>query len=265
MQKNHKKKSEPEIDTKNLYHASLHHLQIELAKFQKHVIKNGHKVLVIFEGRDAAGKDGAIKRIIEHLSPRDTRVVALGIPSDRDRKSWYFQRYVEHLPVAGEVVLFNRSWYNRAGVERVMGFCTDDEYEEFLKTVPIFEQLLVHCGFTVLKYYLDISHDEQQERFKSRNKNPLKQWKSSSIDAKALKHWDDYTEARNAMLSRTSSVFAPWTMVRADDKHEARLNIIRDLLSRCEFHGKDRHKEQPDRDRVFPFDESLLKGGLIAK
>ncbi len=247
------------------YEAAFHNAQIELVKFQKHVIKNGKKVVLIFEGRDAAGKDGTIKRIVEHLSPRETRVVALGVPSDRDRKAWYFQRYVEHLPIAGEIVLFNRSWYNRAGVERVMGYCTEHEYEEFMKTVPMFEQMLVHCGFTILKYYLDISREEQTRRLRRRRKDPLRQWKLSPIDAKAPKHWEHYSEARNAMLVRTHGILSPWIIVRADDKRLARLNVIRDLLSRCEFHGKSRHSEIPDTKLVFPFNESNLKNGMIAE
>ena len=178
-----------EEDDKEEYKLALHDAQVELVKFQQHVIKNGQKILLIFEGRDAAGKDGTIKRVTAHLSPRETRVVALGPPSDRDRKAWYFQRFVEYLPVAGEIVLFNRSWYNRAGVERVMGFCTDEEYDEFMKTVPLFEQLLVHCGFTIIKYYLDITHKEQAKRLKQRRKDPLRQSKVSPIDAKAEKHW----------------------------------------------------------------------------
>ena len=176
--------SAPNDDDGN-YKLALYQVQVELVKFQKHVIKHGQKVLMIFEGRDASGKDGTIKRIVEHLSPRETRVVALGVPSDRDRKAWYFQRYVPHLPIAGEIVLFNRSWYNRAGVEYVLGFCTKQEYEEFMKTVPMFEQLLVHCGFTILKYYLDISREEQERRLKHRRKDPLRQWKLSPIDAQA--------------------------------------------------------------------------------
>jgi polyphosphate kinase 2 len=247
------------------YELAFHQAQVELVKFQKHVIKNGQKVLLIFEGRDAAGKDGTIKRIVEHLSPRETRVVALGVPSDRDRRAWYFQRYAEHLPIGGETVLFNRSWYNRAGVEHVMGYCTEEEYEEFMKTAPMFEQLLVHCGFTILKYYLDISSEEQERRLQHRRKDPLRQWKLSPIDAKASRHWKDYSEARNVMLARTHSVFAPWIIVRADDKRSARLNVIRDLLSRCDFHGKDRHGPTSDPNAVFLYDESQLKNGMIAE
>jgi polyphosphate kinase 2 len=254
-------KTESEDDA---YREALHNVQVELVKFQKHVIENEQKILVILEGRDAAGKDGAAKRITEHLSPRESRIVALGKPSDHDRKSWYFQRYVAHLPGSGEIVIFNRSWYNRAGVERVMGFCTTEEYQQFIQTVPIFEQLLVHCGITIIKYYLDITHDEQEKRLARRRDDPLRQWKISPVDEKALKHWKDYSEARDAMLLRTHSVFAPWTVVKADDKKSARLNIIRDLLSRCEYHGKAGHGEFPDPNQVLLFDELLLTNGVIA-
>lgn len=246
------------------YESALRKAQVELVKFQKHVIENEQKILVILEGRDASGKDGAAKRITEHLSPRESHIVALGKPSDHDRKSWYFQRYVAHLPSGGEMAIFNRSWYNRAGVERVMGFCTNEEYEQFVRTVPIFEQLLVHCGLTIIKYYLDISRDEQERRLKRRREDPLRQWKISPVDEKALKHWKDYSDARNEMLRRTHSVFAPWIVVKADDKKSARLNIIRDILSRCEYHGKTGHGEFPDPNQVFLFDELLLTNGVIA-
>jgi polyphosphate kinase 2 len=238
--------------------------QIELVKLQSHVIEAGLQVLVIFEGRDAAGKDGTIKRITRHLSPRDARVVALGKPSDRDKSGWYFQRYVQHLPVAGEIVLFNRSWYNRAGVERVMKFCTKQELEMFLKTAPMFESLLIHCGITLVKYYLDISKDEQKARLKHRREDPLRQWKSSPIDADAIKLWDDYSDARNVMLSRTHSLEAPWTLVKADSKPLARINIIRDLLSRLHFKGKDREANVPDPAIVFQFHEEALANGQLA-
>ncbi|WP_296706009.1 polyphosphate kinase 2 [Rhodoblastus sp.] len=246
------------------YKKALHEAQVELVKFQKHVIENEQKVLVILEGRDAAGKDGAAKRITEHLSPRETRIVALGKPSDIDRKSWYFQRYVPHLPISGEIAIFNRSWYNRAGVERVMGFCTDAEYEQFMHAAPIFEQLLVHCGVTIIKYYLDISREEQERRLDRRRVDPLRQWKISPVDEKAVKRWKLYSEARNDMFARTHSVFAPWIIIKADDKKAARLNIIRDLLSRCEYPGKRHHGELPDPNQVFLFDELALKNGVIA-
>ena len=254
------KKDKPEKTAKALYD-----LQVELTRLQRHVIASGQKVLVIFEGRDAAGKDGAIKRIVEHLSPRETRMVALGKPSDRDRNSWYFQRWVPHLPASGEIVLFNRSWYNRAGVERVMGFATEEEYEEFFTTAPLFEQLLVHCGITIVKYYLDISRDEQKRRLKDRAEDPLKQWKVSPIDEKAIKHWKDYSAARNEMLARTHTPFAPWVVVRADDKDAARLNVIRDLLSRFDFDSKHRQRDLPDPNITFPYDKAALSSGLIAE
>ncbi len=245
--------------------ADLRAAQIELVKLQRHVIASEQKVLVIFEGRDAAGKDGTVKRITQHLSPRETRIVALGPPSDRDRKSWYFQRHVARVPAAGEIVLFDRSWYNRAGVERVMGFCSDQEYEQFLMTVPLFEESLTHCGIILVKYYLDIGRDEQERRLKQRRDGPLRQWKISRIDQKALKHWDDYSQARNEMFARTHSVFAPWTIVRADEKHRARINVIRDLLTRLEFEGKDRKADLPDPDVVFPYHQDDIENGRIAK
>ena len=250
---------------KDIEKAALRAAQVELVKLQRHVIEAGQKVLVILEGRDAAGKDGTIKRIVQHLSPREARVVALGTPSDRDRRAWYFQRYVEYLPVAGEIVLFNRSWYNRAGVERVMKFCSRDEYETFLKTVPIFEELLVHCGITLIKYYLDISKNEQKKRLKQRRDDPLSQWKLSPIDAQAVKHWEEYSAARNEMLARTHTMNAPWTVVKADDKPSARIGLIRDLLTRLEFKGKDRQADLPDPDIVFRFHEDAISNGMLTK
>ncbi len=245
------------------YEAELRTLQIQLTAMQRQVIAEGRKLLIIFEGRDTAGKDGTIKHVVEHMSPRDTRVVALGIPSDHDRKAWYFQRWVEHLPVAGEIALFNRSWYNRAGVERVMGFCTDAEYEEFMTSVVLFEQMLVHAGFTLVKYYLDISKDEQKRRLHDRETDPLKQWKISSLDKKAVRNWVKYSEARNAMLARTHSLFAPWVVVKADDKPRARLALIRDLLVRC---GEpDQAEVLPDPATAFLYDAHALENGWLAK
>ena len=246
------------------YKASLRKLQIELVKIQRHVIKHDHKMLVIFEGRDASGKDGTIKRIVQHLSPRETRVVALGKPSDRDRASWYFERYVSHLPAARELVLFNRSWYNRAGVEKVMGFCTDDEYESFLQNVLPFEHMLLGAGIQIVKYYLDISKKEQKKRLHDREDDPLKQWKISPIDDVALKHWDRYSAARDQMFARTSSPLSPWIVVRTDDKHAARLNVIRDLIARLACPQTDKHLAIPDLSVVFPFDEAHSKAGLLA-
>ena len=188
---------------KKAYKKSLRTLQIELVKLQRHFIKCNDKILIIFEGRDAAGKDGTIKRIVQHLSPRETRVVALGKPTDRDRTSWYFQRYVSHLPAAQELVLFNRSWYNRAGVERVMSFCSESEYQEFMSSVTDFENMLVRSGIKLLKYYLDIDEPEQQRRLEDRKRDPLTQWKISPIDDQALHYWKAYSAARNEMLLRS--------------------------------------------------------------
>jgi polyphosphate kinase 2 len=246
------------------YEHTLLQLQIELVKLQRHVIARGQRVLVILEGRDTAGKDGTIKRIVEHLSPRETRVVALGPPSERDERSWYFQRYVPYLPAAGEIVLFNRCWYNRAGVERVMGFCTKAETEEFLETVPQFEAMLVSAGISLLKYYLDISKREQKERLADRRKDPLKQWKLSPIDAKASEFWKDYSKARDRMFARTHAAISPWTVVRADDKDHARLNIIRDLLWRLEYPDRPKKLQRPDPEIVFTYDASAYERGLIA-
>ncbi|MCW0232433.1 MAG: polyphosphate kinase 2 [Ferrovibrio sp.] len=248
-----------------VYHAALRGLQIELVKLQRHLIRHHQKILVLVEGRDGAGKDGAIKAITEHMSPRETRIVALGKPSDRERSEWYFQRYVSHLPAGGEFVLFNRSWYNRAGVERVMVFCNKQECEDFLVAVPIFEDLLVRSGIQLFKYYLDIDRDEQKARLQARRNDPLKQWKISPIDQAALKHWKDYSRARDVMLARTSVTYAPWTIVRANDKPTARLNLIRDLLSRLDYGGKAKPRQiAPDRAIVFPFDRDALRDGRLS-
>jgi polyphosphate kinase 2 len=218
--------------------------------------------VLVIEGRDAAGKDGLIKRIVEHLSPRETRVVALGKPSDRERTAWYFQRYVPYLPVAQELVLFNRSWYNRAGVERVMGFCSDDEYEEFVQSVGNFELMLMRSGVKLLKYYLDISKAEQQKRLDARKEDPLANWKTSPIDEQALKKWKAYSAARDQMFARTHTDASPWTVVRADDKRAARLNVIRDMLSRLHYGGKDKKLVRPDPAVVVRYDPTHATRGL---
>jgi polyphosphate kinase 2 len=262
MSKNRKTR---ELDGRTRYELSLRALQIELVKVQRHVIKHGHKVLIIFEGRDAAGKDGTIKRIVEHLSPRETRVVALAKPSDRDKASWYFQRYAPYLPAAQELVLFNRSWYNRAGVERVMGFCTEEEYKSFFEEVVPFEHMLIGAGIQILKYYLDISKKEQKKRLRDRRRDPLKQWKTSPIDEVAQKHWDAYTDARDMMLARTSTPLSPWMVVHADDKHSAHLNVIRDFLARLACPKTDKHLAVPDLNIVFPYDEAHMRAGLLAR
>ena len=222
------------------YEADLRLLQIELVKLQSHIIQKGKRLLVILEGRDTAGKDGSIKSIAEHLSPRDSRVVALNRPSLREEGEWYFQRYIAQLPTAGEFVLFNRSWYNRAGVEKVMGFCTDAQYKQFMNTVNDFESLLVRSDIQLIKYYLDISKEEQAIRLKDRAKDPLKQWKISPIDQKAQKMWSAYSEARDSMLKKTSSSDAPWTVVSANDKKLSHLNLIANLLSRVDYPDKDK-------------------------
>jgi polyphosphate kinase 2 len=237
---------------------------VELVKFQRHVIEKERKVCVIFEGRDAAGKDGTIKRFLEHLSPREARAVALPKPSDRDRKSWYFQRYVPHLPAGGEMVFFNRSWYNRAGVEPVMGFCTPEEHREFLREVGNFEQMLTHTGMIFVKYYLDISKKEQKRRLEARRKDPLKQWKISSIDQQAQKLWKEYSAARDEMFARTSFAFASWHLVHSDDKKTARINVMKHFLSQVEYPEKRDELLIPDPHVVCEFDPACYEKGLIA-
>ncbi|MEY4641805.1 MAG: hypothetical protein RLZZ227_1799 [Pseudomonadota bacterium] len=240
--------------TKPDYKTELRELQVELVKLQRHVISKGAAILILFEGRDASGKDGTIKRITEHLSPRETRVVALGKPTELETRAWYFQRYVTQLPLRGEIVLLNRSWYNRAGVEKVMGFCSDAEYETFMRTVNDFELLLLNSGIILLKYYLDITRDEQRRRLAERRKSPLTQWKISPIDASAMEHWHDYTVAKEAMLQRTHTAASPWIIVEADDKHATRLNVIRDILQRLDWPKRARRLVAPDPDLVYAFE-----------
>lgn len=217
------------------YFSELFRLQGELVKLQDWVVTTKTKALVIFEGRDSAGKGGVIKRITQRLNPRVARVVALPAPNDRERTQWYFQRYVSHLPAGGEIVLFDRSWYNRAGVERVMGFCSDDEYEEFFRSVPEFERMLVRSGIKVIKYWFSITDDEQHMRFLARINDPLKQWKLSPMDLYARSKWEDYTRAKETMLERTHIAEAPWSLVHAVDKKKARLNCITHLLSQFPY------------------------------
>ena len=255
---------EHRVSAKRHYKEELHQLQVELVKLQRHIIRKNDKILVILEGRDAAGKDGSIKRITAHLSPRETRVVALGKPSDREESQWYFQRYVPHLPAAQEFVFFNRSWYNRAGVEKVMGFCTDAQYEEFFAEVTDFEGMLVRSDIRFIKVYLDISKHEQKRRLKARKDNPLKQWKTSPIDLQAVKHWKDYSQARNEMFARSHSTLCPWTIVRADDKKAARLQIIKEILLRLDYDGKDTTLVSPDRSLIFDYDPTYVENGSIA-
>jgi polyphosphate kinase 2 len=217
------------------YFQELFRLQGELVKLQDWVVANRHKVVILFEGRDAAGKGGVIKRITQRLNPRVARVAALPAPNDRERTQWYFQRYVSHLPAAGEIVLFDRSWYNRAGVERVMGFCSDDEYEEFFRTVPEFEKMLQRSGIQLIKYWFSITDDEQHSRFLGRIHDPLKQWKLSPMDLESRVRWEEYTKAKETMLERTHIPEAPWWIVQAVDKKTARLNCIQHLLDQIPY------------------------------
>ena len=222
------------------YFRELFRLQGELVKLQDWVANTKRKVVIIFEGRDAAGKGGVIKRITQRLNPRVARVVALPAPNDREKTQWYFQRYVPHLPAGGEMVLFDRSWYNRAGVERVMGFCSDEELEEFFRTVPEFEKMLVRSGIVLIKYWFSISDDEQNLRFLGRIHDPLKQWKLSPMDLESRRRWEDYTKAKEEMLERTHIPEAPWWIVPADDKKKARLNCITHLLSQLPYEEVER-------------------------
>jgi len=222
-------------ESRRRYFRELFKLQGELVKLQDWVVASRHKVVILFEGRDAAGKGGVIKRITQRLNPRVCRVAALPAPNDRERTQWYFQRYVAHLPAAGEIVLFDRSWYNRAGVERVMGFCDDTQYEEFFRTAPEFEKMLVRSGIQVIKYWFSISDEEQHLRFLGRIHDPLKQWKLSPMDLESRRRWEDYTKAKEIMLERTHIAEAPWWVVQAVDKKKARLNCIHHLLSQMPY------------------------------
>ena len=241
----------------------LRDLQIGLVRYQQHAIEAGLRDLIIFEGRDAAGKDGAIKRITEHMSVRATRAVALPKPDERERTEWYFQRYVQHLPAAGEFVIFNRSWYNRAGVERVMDFATAGEIETFLRDVPVFERMLLGSGVRIVKFWLDISRDEQAQRLKARREDPLKALKVSNLDAVAEVKWDAYSDARDEMLTRTHTDEAPWIVVRTDDKATARSNIIRHLLKTLAPKDIARDVPAPDGDVLYPFEPEAAKDGRL--
>ncbi len=243
----------PEQMPHAVYARELFHLQCELVKLQDWVRRNRLKVAVLFEGRDAAGKGGAIKRIVQRLNPRHYHIAALTAPSERERRQWYFQRYVAHLPAGGEIVLFDRSWYNRAGVERVMGFCTEEEYREFLQAVPDFERMLVRSGIVLVKYWFSITYEEQLRRLQARARNPVKQWKLSAMDLQSLHRFGDYTQAKEIMLRHTHTAEAPWWIVDAVDKRKARLNSIRHLL------GQVPYQEPPRREIVLP--KELLGGG----
>ncbi len=220
---------------KALYEAELERLQVELVAMQRWIAASGARVLVIFEGRDAAGKGGAIKRVMQYLNPRAARVVALPQPSEREKGQWYFQRYIEHLPTTGEIVLMDRSWYNRAGVERVMGYCTDEEYKRFLEQVPVVEKMLVDDGIILIKYWFSVSDKEQQRRFRSRLKDPMRRWKLSETDLASITRWEDYSRAKDAMFDATDTKHAPWWTIESDDKRAARLNAISHLLSQVPY------------------------------
>ena len=228
-------RSAPEPMSKKAYESELKRLQIELVRLQYWVKHKGLKVLMIFEGRDAAGKGGTIKRITEGLNPRGCRVVALGTPSDREKTQWYFQRYVQHLPAGGEMVIFDRSWYNRAGVEHVMGFCTEAEYTDFMRSCPEFEGMLVRSGIIVLKYWFSVSDDEQEKRFRGRLKDPMKRWKFSPMDVESRDKWVEYSKAKDKMLQHTNIPEAPWYTVESDDKKRARLNCLAHILSKVPY------------------------------
>jgi polyphosphate kinase len=227
--------TELEKQERRRYFAELLRLQGELVKLQDWLVATGHKLVILFEGRDAAGKGGVIKRITQRLNPRVCRVAALPAPNDRERTQWYFQRYTAHLPAAGEMILFDRSWYNRAGVERVMGFCSDEQYDEFFRTVPEFEKMLVRSGIQLIKYWFSISDEEQHLRFLNRIHDPLKQWKLSPMDMESRRRWEDYTIAKEVMLERTHIPQAPWWVVQGDNKKKARLNCIDHLLSQVAY------------------------------
>ena len=233
------------------YEKQKYRLQVELLKLQAWVKDTGQRVVILFEGRDAAGKGGTIKRFMEHLNPRGARVVALEKPSEIERGQWYFQRYIQHLPTAGEIALFDRSWYNRAGVERVMGFCTNDDYNEFMRQVPEFERNLVRSGIHVIKFWFSVSRDEQRRRFKERESHPLKQWKLSPIDLASLDKWDEYTKAKEAMFFYTDTADSPWTVVKSDCKKRARLNALRYVLHKLPYTNK-------DIERIGPLDPLLV-------
>jgi polyphosphate kinase 2 len=221
------------------YEAEKRRLQIELLKLQNWTKEVGERIVILFEGRDAAGKGGTIKRFMEHLNPRGARVVALEKPNPSEQTQWYFQRYIAHLPSAGEIVLFDRSWYNRAGVERVMGYCTQEQYEEFLIQAPLFEQMLIHDHIRLFKFWFSVSQDEQHTRFLIRRIDPVRRWKLSPTDLASLSHWDDYTRAKERMFAATDTDSAPWTVVKSNDKRRGRLNAMRHLLSKVDYDDKD--------------------------
>ena len=222
-------------DFKKQYERQLQELQIELVKLQDWVIQNGSKIAIIFEGRDAAGKGGTIKRIIENLNPRYCKVVALAAPNEREKTQWYYQRYINHLPAAGEIIIFDRSWYNRAGVERVMGFCTEKQYVNFLQTCPDLERMIISSGINLIKYWFSVSAEEQMKRFKARSEDPTKGWKLSPMDLESVNRWDEYSKAKDNMFEHTDTQFSPWYVVESDNKKKARINCITHLLSQIKY------------------------------
>ncbi len=245
---------------KKLYRAELKRLQIELVEMQRWVAETGTRIVVIFEGRDAAGKGGAIKRVTEYLNPRHARVVALDKPSKRERGQWYFQRYIERLPAKGEIVLMDRSWYNRAGVERVMGYCTEDQYQRFLRQAPVVEQLLIDDGIILIKYWFSVSDDEQQARFRARREDPIKLWKLSPTDLESIRRWEDYSRAKDAMFAATDTSGSPWWVVESDDKRSARVNAISHLLDSIPYHHLDREKITiPDRPKADDYERPPIE------
>ena len=249
------------------YEKEKHKLQIELLKLQTHVRKTGQRIVMLFEGRDAAGKGGTIKRIREHLNPRGARVVALEKPSDRERTQWYFQRYTDHLPSAGEIVLFDRSWYNRSMVEPVMGFCTDEQHKRFLKYAPVFERILTKEGIILFKLYFSVSKKMQLKRFEKRSKDPLKQYKLSPVDMEAQDLWGEYTMRKFQMLLETNTSLSPWTIIRSDNKKKARINCMKHILSRLDYEGKvkDSKLETDPEILISGIDEIKLMEGNLSK
>ena len=241
--------------SKPLYEQELERLQAELVSMQRWIIETGARVLVIFEGRDAAGKGGAIKRIVQYLNPRSARVVALPTPSERERGQWYFQRYIQHLPAAGEIVLMDRSWYNRAGVERVMGYCTEGQYQRFLEQVPQVEKMLVDDGIILVKYWFSVSDTIQEERFRSRLEDPMRRWKLSDTDLFSITRWEDYSRAKDDMFAATDRDFAPWWTIESDDKRAARLNSIKHLLDQIPYeHREPERVTIPERPVAASYD-----------
>lgn len=236
---------------KAAYEAELKLLQARLVEMQQWVIENGERVILIFEGRDAAGKGSAIKRIIQYLNPRHARIVALPMPTERERSQWYFQRYVEHLPAAGEIVIFDRSWYNRAGVERVMGFCNEREYLRFLRQAPIFERMLVEDGIHFVKYWFSVSDEEQELRFRSRAEDPMRRWKLSPMDVESINRWEDYSKAKDSMFAATDLPGIRWVTVESEDKKRSRINVINDILTRIPWERVEpRQVEIPERPKL---------------